>query len=196
MRSDGELIALYRAGDQDAFKEFYGRHRRQLYLYLLSMVRNRETAEELMQETFFAFLRHLDRLNGSPNLRPFLVKTARNRAIDLLRRSRRYQEALEARAQDPLFKPRGEGSPPAVDPERMTRLLSRLPREQREAVVLKVFLGLTFQEIAELTGCPPGSVVSRYRYGIEKLRASFPAGGLEDGTGRNGAQTASALRGN
>ena len=122
MRSDRELIDLYRRGDEAAFREFYARHRKPLYVYLLSVVRDRETAEELLQETFYAFLRHLDRLNGSDDLRPFMVRTARNRAIDVLRRRKRGETALQRRAEDPFFKPRAAGAAETVDPDEVSAL--------------------------------------------------------------------------
>ena len=179
MPSDRELIDRYRAGDEGAFGEFYRRHRRPLYALLLAYARHRETAEELLQETFFSLLRGLDRLDGSGDLRPYLARTARNLAIDWLRRKRCGEKALEARAADPLFRPSpGGGVGSSADgAERIGRLLHGLPEEQREAVALKVFLGMTFREIADLTGSPEPTVVSRYRYGIEKLRAALAPGG-------------------
>jgi RNA polymerase sigma factor (sigma-70 family) len=178
MRSDRELIDRYRAGDEDAFGEFYERHRRPLYALLLAYVRRRETAEELLQETFFAFLRGLDRLDGSVGLRPLLARTARNLAIDRLRRERCGERALAARAADPIFRPASGPPGAAVDEaDRMGALLHGLPEEQREAVVLKALLGMTFREAAEVTGAPEATVASRYRYGIEKLRAALAPGG-------------------
>lgn len=176
MRSDRDLIRLYEDGNEEAFREFYSRHRRVLFLYLLSLVRSRETAEELLQDTFYSFLSSLGRLNGSANLRPYLVRTARNRAFDHLRRSRRDAEAIEWRAEDALFNARGQdaaGRGGLIDPDEVSRLVQGLPEEQREAVILRVFAGMTFREIAALAGCPEASVVSRYRYGLEKLRAAW-----------------------
>ncbi|MGQ9592113.1 MAG: RNA polymerase sigma factor [Planctomycetota bacterium] len=179
MTSDRDLIERYRRGEEKAFEEFYRRHRRPIFAYLLACARNRETAEELLQETFFAFLRSLDRLDGSADLRPYLFRTARNLAIDWVRRRRSSERALERRAADPFFRRCGEAPSEAADEdaERLSALLDRLPDEQREAIVLKVFGGLTFREIGLLTGSPEATVVSRYRYGLEKLRASFSPGG-------------------
>jgi len=186
MRSDRELICRYREGDEEAFREFYERHRRALFVYLLSLVKSRETAEELLQDTFYSFLRSLGRLNGSAGLRPYLVRAARNRAIDHLRRLRRDAEAIEWRAEDAIFKARGResvGLGESSDWEAMDLLLRRLPDEQRETIVLKVLLGMTFREIAELDGSPEASVVSRYRYGMEKLRSWLKKEHCDDRTG-------------
>lgn len=173
MSSDRELIERYRGGDERAFEEFYRRHRKAIFAYLLACARNRETAEELLQETFFAFLRNLDRLDGSADLKPYLLRTARNLAIDWIRRRRSSERALERRAADAFFRRSAEVPSASEDAERLSSFLERLPDEQREAIVLKVFAGLTFREIGVLTGAPEATVVSRYRYGLEKLRASL-----------------------
>ena len=179
---DRELIGRYLEGDADAFSEFYERHRRPVFAFLLSIVRQRETAEEIFQETFFAFLRSLGRLDDRSSFRPFLLRTARNLAIDRLRREKAGEKALRARAADPFFAlDPSRGSGPPGDPERVTALLLDLPAEQREAVVLKHIGGLTFREIGELTGAPEDTAVSRYRYALKKLRAALAPGGCDDG---------------
>lgn len=179
MRSDRELIDRYLRGDEAAFGELYVRHRRPLYVLLVSYVRSRETAEDLLQETFVALLRSVDRLDGSPSLRPYLARTARNLAVDRLRRERCDAKALRARAADPLLRRSSEASGregDAEDPDALNALLHGLPAAQREAVVLRALVGLTFPEIAALTAAPEATVVSRYRYGLEKLRAALPVG--------------------
>ena len=111
--SDRKLLLSYVDGDEGAFASFYGRHRRPLYVYLLSIVGNRETAEELLQDAFFVFLSNLDtiilRSNGTLSFRGYLVRAARNRAYDELRRRRRADRALTARAADPLFRRKTDG---------------------------------------------------------------------------------------
>jgi RNA polymerase sigma-70 factor (ECF subfamily) len=185
MTSDGELIGRYRAGDEAAFSEFYGRHRRPLFAFLLSLVRERETAEELFQETFFAFLRSLDRLDERESYRPLLARTARNLAFDWLRRRRAGARALERRASDPVFSRPPDGGIPgaAGDPGEVAEMLRELPREQAEAVFLRVFLELTFREIGEVQDCPEESAASRYRYGLNKLREALAPGGCDGRTG-------------
>ncbi len=176
MRRDGELIAGYLAGDEDAFEAFYRRHRRQVYVYLLSCVRNRATAEELLQEAFLTFVRHAAKLRDRHDLKACLLHMARSRAVDFLRREGREAKARRERSEDPMFRPRvdsSRGSSAALDAERLTALVHRLPGPQREAVVLRVFVGMKFGEIATTVGVSENTVVSRYRYGIQKLRAAM-----------------------
>lgn len=189
MRDDRELIARYEAGDETGFETFYERHRRPVYVYLLSFVRNRSVAEELLQEAFCTFLRNLVRVrDGGADLRSCLYRMARSRAIDYLRRERREDRALRERSEDPMFRPRashfglssGLSEDSAYDGEKMGRLLHGLPDAQRETIVLKIFVGMTFAQIGELGSISENTVVSRYRYGIEKLRASLMPGGCKD----------------
>jgi len=185
MKSDRNLIADYLKGDEEAFRVFYERYRRPLYVYLLTVVKFRENAEELLQETFFSFLRHLEDLDHRSDYRPYLFRTARNRAIDWLRKEERSLRALEKRRYDPLFKQtmdtdvssRSPIASGAISTEELEELLHRLPAEQRETVVLKTLGGLTFAEVGRLMGVRENTAVSRYRYGTKKLRAALEAGG-------------------
>jgi len=180
MNSDRELISAFLQGDEAAFEAFYRRHRQALFVYLLSLVRRREWAEELLQDTFITFLRHVERLAKTIDLKPYLVRTARSRAIDLLRKERREALAMENRRQDAMFRRRPveySAANMSVGSEDVEEALQRLPAEQREAVVLKAIVGLTFREIGELTGVAMNTVISRYRYACEKMQKALEAGG-------------------
>lgn len=180
MQSDRELIRQYLNGDEEAFAIFYQRYRKTLYVYLLSIVRFRETAEELLQDTFFSFLRNLARLREADAVKPYLFRTARSRAVDFFRKERRDARALEHRKADPMLKRREEtgfSAEASVLPEDLEAQLDSLPDEQREVVVLRVLAGFTFPEIARLTGVSENTAVSRLRYGLSKMRTALQAGG-------------------
>lgn len=180
MRSDRELILAYQRGHEEGFAEFYGRHSRALYVYLVSLVRTRETAEELLQDTFLGLLHTLERVEIRDDMRPFLFTAARNRALDWLRRERRMRVALARRSEGPFFKASENYRASAADPEELSRLLHRLPEAQREVVVLRALSGLTFRDISRLVGAPENTVVSRYRYALDKLRAMALQGEARD----------------
>ena len=144
------------------------------------MVNTREVAEELLQETFFTFLRQVERLPDRPNLRPYLLRIARSRAYDFLRKERCALRVIERQKQDPLLRSReadGFTAYPAGPPEEIQEQLLLLPDKQREVVILKAVEGLTFKEIGRITGVPESTAVSRYRYGLEKLRTALQTGG-------------------
>ncbi len=166
--SDGELVGRYRTGDLEALLGLYRRYSGPLYLYACSLTGDPACAEDLVQEAFVRLMSAgPERLRES--VRPFLYAIVRNLARDESRRSsieRGHAPALALRATradiaDPASLKRLE--------QAMAAALEKLPAEQREAVVLKAYVGMTFDEIAEVAGIPQGTAISRYRYAIEKL---------------------------
>ena len=135
-----------------------------------------------LQDAFLVFLRNLDaiirRSNGNLSFRGYLVRSARNHAYDELRRRRRADRTITARANDPLFRASdfADTSEDTSDEvHKISANLRLLPKEQREAVVLRALTDLTFREIAQLVGAPENTIVSRYRYGLSKLREQLGA---------------------
>jgi RNA polymerase sigma-70 factor (ECF subfamily) len=153
------------------FERFYRAHRDRAWLYALAFTGCAETAEECLQEAFLACLERPERLRRAASPRGYLLAILRSRLVDACRRRRRERRAEEGPA---WFHPNGSGVDPLVERERgrrVTAALRSLPRDQREAVVLKIWQGLTLREIAHLTGVPENTAASRYRYGIGKLRS-------------------------
>jgi RNA polymerase sigma-70 factor (ECF subfamily) len=171
MKSDLDLVRRYLQGDESAFREFYARYRRPLFVYLLALVGHRDNAEDLLQETFFLFLRGVDRLGDRENLQPWLLRVARNAAIDFLRRKQRAEEARAHHRRDLLLRQSASQRQPTsgVDSERLARAVQSLPPDQREVVVLHGLLDVTLREIADLIEVSENTVASRFRYGREKL---------------------------
>lgn len=166
MAPDGELAARLTHGEQDAFAEVYAGHRDRLYLYLLSLVGRPEVAEELLQDTFVKLVTTRHRIRPEAPLGPYLATIARNLATDWLRRRQRERTAFSRVG---LLASRN-GTRTDLTPVEASELLWRLPTSQREAVVLRVYLGFTFGEVAAVTGAPLNTAVSRYRYGLTRLR--------------------------
>jgi RNA polymerase sigma-70 factor, ECF subfamily len=166
--SDEDLVGRFRAGDLGGLLGLYRRYSGPLYLFACALSGDAARAEDLVQEAFVRLLTGgRDRLQDT--VRPFLYAIVRNLARDASRRSsieHSHAPALALRAI------RATG----VDPERSKRLeeavetaLEKLPAEQREAVILKVYVGMTFDEIAEVVGVPQGTAISRYQYALKKL---------------------------
>lgn len=137
-----------------------------MFRQALSVLGDRAAAEDVVQEAFLRTWRRRDRLR-SGDLDGYLVQAARNLAIDQLRWRERRPSA-PGDAPEPLVVPRTEDA--AADAERLSAALRTLPPEQREVVMLHLVDGCTFPEVARRTGAPLGTVHSRFRYALARLR--------------------------
>jgi RNA polymerase sigma factor (sigma-70 family) len=169
--SDETLMARYGRGDAAAFELLYRRHEMRIWRYLERNVRNRATADELMQEVWFAVARDAARYEPSAKFTTWLFTIAHNRVIDSIRTSRRQTslETLEIEAEDPSPGPLAQ----AVARDQagaLIRAFETLPGEQREAFLLQIEGDLSVEEIATITQSSFETTKSRLRYARAKLR--------------------------
>lgn len=173
--SDESLMLRYADGDLAAFRELYSRHHRGLYRFLAWRSPRRDWVDEVAQESWAALHQARARYEVTASFRTFLYQIARNRLIDLQRRQQPLQDDDGVEL---------EGSTPAADAMLETQQLNSalhaairaLPGEQKEALVLQQFSGLSLEEIAALTDAPIETVKSRLRYAMRKLREQFLSG--------------------
>jgi RNA polymerase sigma-70 factor, ECF subfamily len=157
------------ATDIEALRAFYVGTRQQLYTYAVSITGNREAAEDAIHGVFEKLLRR----EGLPDdLRPFVFRSVRNAAFDAWRRTRvRTDSIFAAAAADPA-----ESESPVSSPTgEYEALLQRLSVDERETIVLKIYNGFTFQQIADVRQVPLPTVASWYRRGLEQLRTLLTA---------------------
>jgi RNA polymerase sigma-70 factor (ECF subfamily) len=181
--SGDDHVALERMarGDQGGLAELYDRHGRLVYSLALRIVRERGDAEDVTQDVFVQAWRQAERFDTARgNAVAWLVTMARARAIDLLRRRRvRPQVAADAAVVDATDDAPGQdvqfewGERAAAIQEAM----SALPLLQRLAVELAFFEGLTHAEIAEQLEVPLGTVKTRVRQGLLRLRDRLASAG-------------------
>jgi RNA polymerase sigma-70 factor (ECF subfamily) len=155
--------------------ELYDRYGEKMYHYLALRLGSMEDAEDVLQETFCRLARYSVRWALVRNPKAFVFGVLRNEANRHLakRLKRRAEEASNPGNMDGLASVI-EGPEEAL-PALLARALSGLPDEQREVIVLKIFEGFSFKEIAAVCDIPVNTAASRYRYGIEKLRSSLEA---------------------
>lgn len=179
---DVDLLLTIERGDERALGELYDRFHRPCYSFALRMLGNEPDAEEAVQETFVRAWRSARLYDASKaGVRGWLLSITRNLAIDELRRRRR--RAAEATALD-------SGIDPA-DPERtdveaeramlrtqIRQALESLPGEQRSAIELVYFHGLTSQEVGNVLKVPAPTVRSRLRLGLLKLGGTLREQGV------------------
>ena len=172
--ADAALVAGLEARDPAALSAFYDRYAGYALAVALRILRDREEAEEAVQDAFFQIWNGRVRYDAARGrFRTFVFMIARSRALDRLRR--RAPEKLPLPARDLAS---DELGPEDAELQRgLLRLLGRLTRDQRDAVVLAFYDGLTHNEIAERLGEPVGTVKSRIRRGLLELRAALEAEG-------------------
>jgi RNA polymerase sigma-70 factor (ECF subfamily) len=162
---------------QDSWKNWFESHGPRLLLVARQCTRSLADAEDVLQEAFVRFWRHQRKLGGEPMA--LVVTSIRRAAVDLARRDSRRSNREGQLENDrdgdenaPLFNSMVEGD----DRRRaIEAALLRLPGEQREVLVLKIWGELTFAEIAAQLGLSPNTVASRYRYALTALRQELIA---------------------
>ncbi|MGB8370302.1 MAG: RNA polymerase sigma factor [Limisphaerales bacterium] len=153
------------------FRRLYDEHAQSLYAFLLNLTRDEADTRDLLQDIFVKLARDPGLLDGVRDERAFLIRLAHNAAIDLIRRRGTRDKTREQFAAESI-------SPfvPANDPDEQTfraalaGALAELPADQRVVVHLKLWEGLTFEQIAGALDIPLNTAASRYRYGLDKLR--------------------------
>lgn len=181
--ADEELMQLVAAGDARAFELIYARHSTVAFSLAYRICGAQAAAEEVAQEAFLSVWRsgsRYDRARGS--VRTWLLGIVHKRAIDALRRGTVHERR---RAADPERAVVVE-APERTDLEAVRReearevrsLLTELPREQRQVIELAYFGGFTHEEIAHMVETPLGTVKSRMRLGLAKMRDGMGAEAL------------------
>src|SRR5512137_1374020 len=177
----------FQAGDAGAFESLVRRHRTALWNFLLRHVGERSRAEELLQETFLRAVKVSGEWEERAKVTTWLFTIARNLAFDEARRSvHRRTEPLEGQGDlpGPIDRVSADDPPPDAAAEgallrpRLEAALAALPVEQREVFLLREQGGLSFPEIAAVTGVPENTVKSRMRYALEGLRKTLATLGV------------------
>jgi RNA polymerase sigma-70 factor, ECF subfamily len=159
----------------DWLDAFYREHRQALFTCALAVTRSPEQAEDAIQEAFF----RLYRLHGSTaNGKAYIWRAVRNAAIDQLRRNPRHEDVDGVSILDPSPDP-AERAETGEFQRRVAVALADLPENEREAIAMHLYAGLTFREIAEVREVPLGTVTSWYRRGLDVLRERLAADAKE-----------------
>ncbi len=152
-------------------RRLYDEHAQSLYAFLLNLTRDEADTHDVLQDIFVKLARNPELLNGVRDERAFLIRLAHNAAIDLIRR-----RGTRERTKENLAAETNSAFAEANDPDEATfrkelaGALVELPPDQRAIVHLKLWEGLTFEEIAAALDIPLNTAASRNRYGLDKLR--------------------------
>ena len=176
--SDSELITKYKQGNEKAFEELTSRHKNKIFTTILLIVKDSEIAEDLLQETFIKAIKtiHSGRYNEEGKFLPWISRIAHNMAIDYFRKQKRYPMIMMEDGSNVFntldFAENSYESNQIQKEEhaRLRELIQNLPDTQREVLMMRHYMQLSFQEIAEHTGVSINTALGRMRYALINLR--------------------------
>jgi RNA polymerase sigma-70 factor, ECF subfamily len=181
--TDQQVVQLARQGSERAYRELIGRYQRPVFSLIYRLVRDREKAEDLAQDTFIKVLNAIDRYDPEFKFSSWIFKIAHNTALDQLRRKSRRRcrwtarptRALPPRAEASTITPESSGE----NPEQFTlnrelgsgdrEAMGTLREEYRTAIVLCHVEGRPYEEIAEIMAVPLGTVKTYIHRGRKEL---------------------------
>lgn len=179
--SDWDLVQRTREGDREAFRELVERYQRRVAALALGMLRSREDALDVVQETFTKAYQSLDRFKGDSGFYTWIYRIAFNLCIDHQRREGKLVPlALEPDATGELPLPAGgdtrrdepfDSARSAEVGRRLEAAIAELTPDHRAVILLREVEGLSYEEISRVLECPKGTVMSRLHYARRQLRA-------------------------
>jgi len=174
--NDQELMRIVQAGDYSPASEIYDRYSGRIYNFAFRFLKNAEAAEDATQEVFVKMLKHANQFNGDAKLSTWLFSITANWCRDYLRKAdNKSKESDDVLVQLPAS--------PELSPERtlerreneqlVRKALATLTPEQREAILLSRYQGLSYAEIAQIAGCSEGAVKTRVFRAMETLKKTL-----------------------
>ncbi len=176
--NDQELVSLYIAGDESSLEQLIARHKKRIFSYIMMVVRDKHLAEDIFQDTFIKVIATLKRgsYNDEGKFLPWVLRISHNLIIDHYRRLKRMPmvdagedfdlfsvlRLRQGNVEDRMIKTQIRGD--------LRRMIEQLPHEQREVLVMRHFLDMSFKEIADSTQVSINTALGRMRYALINLR--------------------------
>lgn len=172
---DADLIRQSARGNVESYNLLVSRWEKRVYNYLLRLTAHREDALDLTQDVFLKAYQNLRKLEDPGRFAPWLYRIAHNEAYSMFRKRRPEIDVdeLEPEATETKVTVGGSAVFPIELSLAVAGALERLTPDQREAVVLKVYQGFKFEEIAEILSCPVSTIKSRLYTALELLKAEL-----------------------
>ena len=169
---DSDLIARVRKGDVEAYNLLVSRWEKRVFNYLLRITGSPDDALDLSQDAFLKAYQNIGKLDDPARFGPWLYRIAHNEAYSTFRKRRPETALLDSSEAAGVERRPAPGF--SLDLSlAVTSALDRLSPEQREAVVLKIYEGFKFEEMAEVIGCPVSTVKSRLYTALDLLKAEL-----------------------
>ncbi len=176
--NDAELVSLYTQNNQEAFKVLLQRYKSKVFSTIYFIVKDRETANDLTQDTFFKVIDTIrnKKYNEDGKFQPWIVRIAHNIAIDYYRKNSKYafvrdDEDYSVLDNLPMIDASREDDIKQKEIKNLLRQhIHQLPFEQRQVLLMRHFADMSFAEIAEFTGVSINTALGRMRYALLHLR--------------------------
>ena len=178
LQDDAALVQDYINGNERALELLIKRHKLKIYNFIYSKVFDRDTAEDIFQETFIKVIKTLKRgvYNEEGKFLPWVMRIAHNLVIDFFRKNNRIPTFDNSDEFD-IFQLIGDGNPTVekamIDEqvvEDLQNLIVQLPDDQKDVLTMRLYKDMSFKEIAESTGVSINTALGRMRYAIINLR--------------------------
>ena len=173
MLEDKILLWKFKTGDKDALRAIYDRYADDLLNLAANLLNDSSAAEDVVQDVFVTLAQSFEKINLRENLKGYLLTCVANRSRDYSRRIVRQRVAIGN-----LLSKNSETSIKPVhavscneEIEKLNMVMSELPYEQKEVIVLRLHGNLKFKQIAKMRNVSIKTVQSQYRYGLDKLRS-------------------------
>ena len=177
--SDHELLNTYISGNEDSINVLLNRHRKRILDYIYMMVKNRDVADDIFQETLIKVVRFVQegRYTENGKFLSWVLRIAHNQVIDYFRQKKQRNNVSEGDAGYDILNNQ-KFSDHTVEEKLITnqietdvrKLIDFLPPEQKEVVLMRYYMGLSFKEIAEQTDVSINTALGRMRYALINLR--------------------------
>ena len=176
--NDSQLLSLYKNGSEEAFTELVNRHKNRVFTTIYLIVKDTYTAEDLLQDAFVKAINTIKkgRYNEEGKFLPWLLRIAHNLAIDYFRKAKRYPMIVMEDgsnvfntmdfAEDSMEEMQIKNDTHAL----LKNLIQELPDAQKEVLIMRHYMQMSFQEIAETTGVSINTALGRMRYALINLR--------------------------
>ncbi len=179
---DYDLIKQYLGGESSSLEILINRHKNKVFSYILMVVKNRELAEDIFQDTFIKVIKslHSGKYNEEGRFVSWVMRIAHNLVIDFYRKDKHLKTVSDDETEVPLFNS-SKFSDPNIEEElvvgqvheEVKQLVELLPEEQKEVVMLRYYYDLSFKEIAEHTNVSINTALGRMRYAIINMRKTM-----------------------
>jgi len=190
--SDNQLVQLYINGNEEALSILVKRHKRRVFSYIYLITKNRALTEDLFQDTFFKVIQTLKKgqYNEEGKFLPWILRIAKNLVIDYFRKNNKMpsiscvinEEGEEVSIFDVIPNLESENKDYEAlknSKQKIRKMISALPKDQREVVIMRMYYDMSFKEIADITKVSINTSLGRMRYALINLKKEMDEKKLE-----------------